>query len=165
MGLLVAVVVASGLGLIAGAGSGTRRAADPGQARRQPAALDRDVERPDPPLPSPVDPSRDGDSIAAGQAAGALDTRSSAVLFGEDRGAAVPPRSARLFVNAEPWGRVAVDGRDIGETPVLGLRIRPGRHRIRVTSQGLAPRLRVVTMRPGEELRVFIGPPGAGGGP
>lgn len=42
-----------------------------------------------------------------------------------------PEPLTRLNVNADPWARVAVDGRDLGPTPIGDWPVAPGRHRVR----------------------------------
>lgn len=38
----------------------------------------------------------------------------------------------RISVNADPWARIQVDGRDVGVTPMSDLQLAPGAHRFRV---------------------------------
>lgn len=45
--------------------------------------------------------------------------------------AAPPVRTVRLSVNARPWARVRIDGREVGVTPLADLPVAPGRHRVR----------------------------------
>jgi hypothetical protein len=66
-----------------------------------------------------------------------------------------PPRApALLSVNAEPWGSVLVDGRRVGDTPLVDIAVIPGRHRVRVERNGFQPYERVITLDPGQHLRV-----------
>jgi serine/threonine-protein kinase len=60
--------------------------------------------------------------------------------------AAGPP--GVLHVNAIPWGRVTVDGRAAGETP-LTLTLPSGRHRVRVAHPSFGARETVVDVLPG----------------
>ncbi len=39
-----------------------------------------------------------------------------------------PPAPVRVSINATPWAIVSVDGREIGETPLAGIELEPGRH-------------------------------------
>ena len=45
----------------------------------------------------------------------------------------------RLSLNATPWGDVFLDGRRVGQTPVVDLALTPGRHRLRIARSGFAP--------------------------
>jgi len=60
----------------------------------------------------------------------------------------------RLFINATPWGELSIDGQTIGNTPKADLQILPGTHRIEILRDGYQPWARVVTIRPGEVLRL-----------
>jgi len=48
------------------------------------------------------------------------------------RGQRRPQAHGRLDVNAVPWARVEVDGKYVGDTPVRGLRLGAGKHRVRL---------------------------------
>ncbi|HTR20910.1 MAG TPA: protein kinase [Gemmatimonadales bacterium] len=67
---------------------------------------------------------------------------------------ATPQRPARLFINANPWGELSLDGQSLGNTPKADLQVTPGTHRISVTRDGFEPWERTVTVRPGEVLRL-----------
>ena len=43
-----------------------------------------------------------------------------------------PPKASfgTLVVNAKPWARVTLDGKDLGQTPIKGLRVTAGTHRV-----------------------------------
>ncbi|MCC6747210.1 MAG: serine/threonine protein kinase [Deltaproteobacteria bacterium] len=64
---------------------------------------------------------------------------------------------ARLDVNAVPWAQVYVDGQLRGETPIQGLLLPAGRHRVRLVN----PKLNLsssftVQLRPGELTRKVV---------
>ena len=40
-------------------------------------------------------------------------------------------RSIRVSLNARPWARIEIDGRDVGVTPLADLAVSPGLHRFR----------------------------------
>jgi hypothetical protein len=61
-------------------------------------------------------------------------------------GAAEAPGS--LYVNAIPWGKVSVDGRALGETP-LTVKLSPGRHRVRVAHPSFGARETELEILPG----------------
>lgn len=72
-----------------------------------------------------------------------------------------PPRAtpvssepAHLYVNAVPWGLVSIDDNPIGNTPLVGLPLAPGTHRIRVEHAGYAAYTREIHLAPGETLRL-----------
>lgn len=44
----------------------------------------------------------------------------------------VTPRTGRLDLNSFPWAKVFVDGRYVGDTPVEGLKLPAGLHRVRL---------------------------------
>jgi hypothetical protein len=64
--------------------------------------------------------------------------------------AGVEPAMAVLAINTEPWTRVEIDGASAGTTPVIGRRVRPGRHSVRLTNpaRGIS-RTVSVTLRAG----------------
>lgn len=62
--------------------------------------------------------------------------------------------TGRLFLNAQPWGEVFLDGRRIGNTPIIDLRVPWGEHRLRISRDGFIPYERWLEIQPGEELRI-----------
>jgi len=67
------------------------------------------------------------------------------ITRGEEDGGAAQPRRVteaqqrrrrfgRLDLNASPWAKVYIGGRYIGETPLQGIRLRAGRHRVRLVN-------------------------------
>lgn len=59
-----------------------------------------------------------------------------------------------LYLGTYPWGRAYLDGDYVGNTPVVGLRISPGTHTIRVEREGFEPYVQEVVVDPGEVLRL-----------
>ncbi len=59
-----------------------------------------------------------------------------------------------LSLNAVPWGSVSIDGRAVGNTPLLDVRLAPGAHRVRVERLGYEPYERVVSVVAGQRLRI-----------
>jgi serine/threonine-protein kinase len=61
------------------------------------------------------------------------------------RAPATPPPAApladpgRLSLNVTPWGDAFLDGRPVGQTPLVDLAVTPGRHRLRITRPGFDP--------------------------
>jgi hypothetical protein len=68
--------------------------------------------------------------------------------------AAVVAAPGRLVVGATPWAQLYVDGRFIGNTPVVDLPVAAGTHTLRLVRAGFEPEERVVSVAPGETLRV-----------
>jgi serine/threonine-protein kinase len=65
--------------------------------------------------------------------------------------ATAPAAPATLDLNAVPWAHVRIDGADRGETPLLGLSLPPGPHRIELANEPLGVR---------RELRLDLPPAG-----
>lgn len=61
---------------------------------------------------------------------------------------------ARLYVSSSVWGRLYVDDNLVGNTPVAGLSLAPGAHRVRIVRDGFRPYEREITLAPGRELRL-----------
>jgi len=59
-----------------------------------------------------------------------------------------------VVVSSVPWAELYVDGRLVGNTPVVGLRLPPGRHRLRLVQLGFQPHEEVVNLAPGQTLRI-----------
>ena len=70
--------------------------------------------------------------------------------------AAVDSTPGRLTVGATPWCTVTVDGVGRGQTPVVGMSLRPGAHRISCINPERGTQERAVTLSPGQDLRVRI---------
>jgi Spy/CpxP family protein refolding chaperone len=73
-----------------------------------------------------------------------------------DRSAAVAtsPRG-KLEVIAQPWAHIHVDGRLVGETPVI-TELTPGRHEVRAESPDHRSIRRTVMVKPGETVRLAL---------
>lgn len=65
-----------------------------------------------------------------------------------------PRNPGTLFLGTYPWGRAYLDGVYVGNTPVVGLRIYPGSHTIRVERPGFETYVREVEVEPDEVLRL-----------
>jgi hypothetical protein len=65
-----------------------------------------------------------------------------------------PPRPGTLFVSSAPWGSVTVDGNTVGNTPVVGMSLAAGPHRVRIVRDGFEPFDRTITVGPGEAVRL-----------
>jgi PEGA domain-containing protein len=65
-----------------------------------------------------------------------------------------PPEPAVLDLNAVPWGVVSLDGRVLGNTPILHLAVPAGVHRVMVQRDGFEPFVQTIYMSPGERVRL-----------
>jgi len=59
-----------------------------------------------------------------------------------------------LFINTTPWGEVFVDDAAVGTTPLAGLEVAPGDHHVRVVRDGYRPFEQVVSVAPGQRIRL-----------
>ncbi|MGE5803903.1 MAG: serine/threonine-protein kinase [Gemmatimonadota bacterium] len=64
----------------------------------------------------------------------------------------LPP--AQVVVSSMPWAELYVDGRLVGNTPVVDLRLPAGQHRLRLERVGFRPHEQVVNLAPGQRLRI-----------
>lgn len=60
----------------------------------------------------------------------------------------------RLFIFAEPWGQLFVDGTNVGRTPAIGIPIAAGEHRLRIERDGYETLERDISIEPGAEVRL-----------
>lgn len=71
--------------------------------------------------------------------------------------ALTPLVTAKLSVRSTPSGaRLSLDGRVRGTTPLLGLEVSPGAHRVHLEGEGLVPWEQVVTLVAGEPLGLEV---------
>jgi eukaryotic-like serine/threonine-protein kinase len=122
-------------------------------------------EQPPPPPPSPSAPSSGVAATAtpspdvAPRPAPTATLRSTAArsLAGDKPRAehkANVEASAELDLNATPWAHVRVDGVNVGETPLLGLKLRAGEHVVELVNEPLAVRRQqTIALKPGEHAR------------
>ena len=70
--------------------------------------------------------------------------------------AAPPPvaKTGRLSLLSEPWGRVTVDGKAVGNTPLRGVELSAGSHTVEIKNPvtGQSKTIRI-TVAPGEDVR------------
>ena len=72
-----------------------------------------------------------------------------------DPPAAPPPLPpAQVVVSSMPWAELYVDGRLVGNTPVVDLRLPSGQHRLRLERAGFRSHEEVVNLAPGQRLRI-----------
>lgn len=67
-----------------------------------------------------------------------------------------PPSPARgqVVVSSVPWAELYVDGRLVGNTPIMNLRLPAGQHRLRLERAGFRPYEQVVNLASGQTLRI-----------
>ena len=82
---------------------------------------------------------RDAFGGAAGTADAAAVARA-AVAADAAAPAAAPTGFGTLNLQSSPWANVTVDGKSVGETPLVGLRLAAGRHRVTLANPGLPAR-------------------------
>jgi len=70
---------------------------------------------------------------------------------------ATPDLPGTLVINTDPWSRVTIDGRDVGETPLQGVSLSAGAHTLVCVNPetGLSHR-ETITLRPGERVKKFV---------
>ena len=61
----------------------------------------------------------------------------------------------RLVVRVRPWAKVAVDGKDVGVTPIPALSLWEGRHSVRLTNPKHGSRTLDVKIKPGKTTRLL----------
>ncbi|HEV2669790.1 MAG TPA: PEGA domain-containing protein [Gemmatimonadales bacterium] len=64
------------------------------------------------------------------------------------------PIPGYLSVNSTPWAELSVDGRVVGNTPQLGIRVTPGQHRLVFAREGFEPHSAWVTVAPGATVKI-----------
>jgi serine/threonine-protein kinase len=74
-------------------------------------------------------------------------------LFGGD-GAPATARVGHVWVSADPWGELYIDGTYAGNTPALNLPLGIGPHVVRVEREGYVPFERRIELTPDQELRL-----------
>ncbi len=61
-----------------------------------------------------------------------------------------------IAVNSVPWGKVFLDGKEIGETPLTKDNIPAGKHQIRISREGHIDAIEDITIKSNEEIRVSV---------
>jgi len=76
---------------------------------------------------------------------------------GRDAGNGSVPAAApgHVWINANPWGQVYIDGDSVGRTPLINLTVGAGNHVLRVQRDGYLPVERAFDLTPGQELRII----------
>ncbi len=67
---------------------------------------------------------------------------------------ATEPPTGFISVNSTPWAELSVDGRVVGTTPQIKLRVRPGRHHLVLVRAGFQTQTTWVTVVAGGSVRV-----------
>jgi serine/threonine-protein kinase len=68
--------------------------------------------------------------------------------------AIVPAEPGHIFVSAEPWGELYIDGNYVGNTPALNLPLAAGSHVLRIEREGYVTVERDFELTSGQELRI-----------
>jgi len=68
--------------------------------------------------------------------------------------ALVPAEPGHIWISADPWGELYIDGVYVGNTPALNLPLGAGSHVLRIERAGYAPFERDFELSPGQELRI-----------
>jgi hypothetical protein len=124
----VVIAVAAGVWLASSMGSSSRAAAEDEMASAPELALP-------PPPPAEVVPEhvRTAPDVPAAPSA---------------------PARGRVVVNSMPWAELYVDGKLVGNTPVVDLPLSPGPHRLRLLRAGFKPHEEIVRVVAGQTLRI-----------
>jgi serine/threonine-protein kinase len=64
------------------------------------------------------------------------------------------PEPGHLWVSADPWGELYIDGTFVGNTPALRLTLGPGTHVVRIERDGYVPVERRFELASGQEIRL-----------
>ena len=67
----------------------------------------------------------------------------------------VVPRYGKISINCEPYGRVFIDGKDYGDTPLATRQIEAGRHVINIRRSGFKEITETVNVQGGETVNRF----------
>jgi len=62
------------------------------------------------------------------------------------------PAPGFLSVNTKPWALLSIDGRTIGTTPRIRVRLHPGLHHLRLQRAGFKPYETAVAVKEGETV-------------
>jgi serine/threonine-protein kinase len=63
-----------------------------------------------------------------------------------------PDEESYLTINARPWAQILIDGRSFGNTPLVKVPLRPGRHKVTFTHPTLGTRNTTVDLAPSQTL-------------
>jgi serine/threonine-protein kinase len=64
------------------------------------------------------------------------------------------PALGLLVISAIPWAEVYVDGRPVGNTPIVDLPVPAGARRVRLIRDGFVPLTQDVQVGPGQTVRM-----------
>lgn len=67
---------------------------------------------------------------------------------------ATPSLPGYLSINSTPWAELSVDGRVVGNTPRVGIRVAPGRHLLMLAREGFQNHTTWVTVGPGATVKI-----------
>jgi hypothetical protein len=96
-----------------------------------------------------------------GRVFGNFDEEPEADEIPQTGGPAVKPQYGELTINSSPWAKLSVDGEPVGNTPIIGLKLEAGSHRLTLeTADGKRKELNV-TIRANQQLKKIVRFPGA----
>ena len=78
------------------------------------------------------------------------------ILPGQVARPGVAPPTGRVSINATPWARVTIDGREAGVTPLANLSVPLGTHDIVFTHPRLGERRQTIQVIDGEPVRIGV---------
>lgn len=104
--------------------------------------------------PEDAAPDDDGEAVAPPVLEPAADPASGSVEIPAE---AVGPQTGTLVIAVQPWATVLVDGREVGEGPLVEVGALPaGSHEVTLRNPDFPELTRTVTVRPGAEARVPV---------
>jgi len=65
-------------------------------------------------------------------------------------------RVVTIFDGQPQWANVRLDGKAVGKTPIIGLRVKAGKHRIKVSKTGFKRQSRRIRIQPGKTTTVVF---------
>jgi hypothetical protein len=68
--------------------------------------------------------------------------------------AVIPAEPGHIFISADPWGELYIDGHYVGNTPALNLPLAAGPHVLRIEREGYVTVERDFELNSGQELRI-----------
>jgi len=64
------------------------------------------------------------------------------------------PEPGKVWINSEPWGRLFIDGTEVGRVPMMDAPMAAGDHTLRIERDGYEPLEHEFTVAPGSDVRL-----------